>query len=406
MKTSNFHKKNYSNKKKYSSLDKIVYVVVVYCFFYSITSCSDNLKNTETSFLELTGEIQIPIDTRTSGISEFATTYLHKTSSDSIFINQQNYLCYLNRWREIQFYDLKSKNLVHQISFVSDGPNAILGNITSFNIKSLDSIYVSSFPLPFIYRVNLLGEILERIELGSFNKPIEPVSSTSRPVVLYNDHIYTGFYTTLPPTDFHSPLSTEELDGVILNIDLKSKKQELQYYLPTAYTKNNLFSRYYYNPSIGINKFNNQILISFGASDSITVTDFNNFERNYYAGSSLFDEVASLKSKQDAWDHYRLNYMYEGIVYDSYRECYYRFLTLPKKEDELKSGDLKTGRIKDISIIILDNNFQQIGETLIDPSYSNLVYFIDERGLNLYNIKKGLSDEDNLYFGIFNLSSF
>ncbi|TCL13453.1 uncharacterized protein DUF4221 [Roseivirga ehrenbergii] len=375
-----------------------------FCWLLLIVSCADKRSSDLTVHLVLEGEIKIPMDATTSGISEYVTTYNHLKPSDSIFNNNQTYLCYLNRGKEIQFYDLESKEIIHRISFQSAGPNAIIGRITAFNVVSADSIFVSSFPVPFVFRVNLLGEVKEKIMLGPFDKAVEPISNTSKPLLVTNNHIYSSFYTTLPPTDFHSPLSGDELDNVIIDIDLKSKKQKLQYHLPSPYTKNKLLSHYYYNPSIEKGKRSGEILISFGAHDSISVTDFNNFDRNYYAGSSLFDEIPSLE-KQDGWDHYRLNYMYEGIIYDEFRNYYYRFLTLPKKKDELKSEDLKTGNVKDIAIIILNGNFEKIGETIIDPSYSNMTYFINEEGLNLFNIEKGLTDEDNLYFGTFKVSN-
>ena len=110
------------------------------------------------------------------------------------------------------------------------------------------------------------------------------------------------------------------------------------------------------------------------------------------------------RSNESEWDHYRLNYMYEGIIYDQYRNCYYRFVSLPKTKEDLGSGDLKTSRIKDIAVIILDEDFNKIGETIIPQEYSNMIYFVSKGGLNLLNLKKNLADEDNMHFGIFSLT--
>lgn len=376
-------------------------LLIGYALF--LTSCSKSKEIHYAAFLELTDEMHFPLDETTSGISEFVTTYTHNGISDSIFNNEQTYLAYINQPREVQFYDMESKQLVHRINFPSQGPNSI-SIITAVHTQSPDSIFIASFPLPFIFRVNMKGEILERINLGPFNKTVEPISSTSKPIVVTNNHIYTGFYTLLPPTDFHSPLNPQELKEIVLDIDLKSQQQELKLNLPDSYTRDKIFSRYYYNPSLSRGKEKGEILISFGASDSITVTNFKQTNHTSYAGSELFSNINPSSKAEDSWDHYRLNYMYEGIIYDPYRNCYYRFLTLPKKEDDLKSTDMKTGRIKDIAIIILDKDFKKVGETMIDPAYSNMMYFVNEKGLNLFNIKKGLTDEDHMSFGTFELT--
>ena len=385
----------FSSLLRYSTL-----ILLLFLFF----SCSNNrTKEVTTNKAQLTysGDISFPIDSTTSVLSHSGQLYLASETKGNIEAGQR-YFCYLNRGK-IQFYHFEDKRLVHTIRFTYDGENAIASSVEHFNILSLDSIYINTFPQPFVYRVNHLGEVKERFQLGGNQKPTETMVSTSNPIIVEDDNLFLGFYTNLPPQDRLSPLTNQELQGIVLQYNMSSREQSLQYYFPKAYTTSTLWSHYYYIAFIQKGASKHDLLISLGADDSITVTNFIDKEKRYYAGSNLFRKINGIPRKKSQWDHYRLNYMYEGILYDPYRKCYYRFLSLPKTPEQIKSPELKKGRAKDMAIITLDENFNKISETILPPDYSHLIYFISEEGLYIYNIQKVTEDENNISFGLFKL---
>lgn len=103
------------------------------------------------------------------------------------------------------------------------------------------------------------------------------------------------------------------------------------------------------------------------------------------------------------------NPKYGNLYYDKYRNVYYR---IAYPENNISSNEnfiemYAYGR-KTFSIIILDKNFNIIGETLFpDFIYNPAVIFIREDGLYICNshYKNPNFDEDRLEFTKFQLSS-
>lgn len=89
---------------------------------------------------------------------------------------------------------------------------------------------------------------------------------------------------------------------------------------------------------------------------------------------------------------------YGNILYDSYREIYYR-IAYPKTDIDASIRPLELmdyGR-KNFSIIILDKKFNKIGETLFpDYTYNSVQMFIREDGLYIsesHYLNPGFSDD-------------
>lgn len=370
----------------------------------AFSSCTEGGSEKTYNFsLKLSGEYQLPIDSLTSVIT--TSTEIFIPSKTSEFLDSGVvYLCLENRGR-LQFYDLNKKELKHTLSFKYQGPNSISSSMRSFDIINQDSILISTFPAPFIYLVNINGSVLSRFQINNVPKAIEASTTSANPMVLIDNSLFLGFLSNVPPNDHHSPLEPDEIEGIVLEKSLIDSSQQLRYYFTEPYQGEKLYSMYYYMSYINYDATRDNILISLGADDSITVTDFKTNLRRFYAGSDLFnlDEVKGLSKKDKDWDHYRLNFMYEGIIYDKYKECYYRFISHPKSEEQITSSEIKEGRVKEYSVIVLNNQFEKIAESVIPADYCDMSYFITDRGLFLYSISMAAADEDNIYFGVFSL---
>lgn len=101
---------------------------------------------------------------------------------------------------------------------------------------------------------------------------------------------------------------------------------------------------------------------------------------------------------------------YGRIVYDKYRNVYYRFAYPPCTIDDY-SGDyldlLRSGR-KNFSVMILDNQLNPVGETVFPAyTYNPNLFFILEDGvyISLNHIKNPGYSDDTLRFQRLELKS-
>ena len=101
---------------------------------------------------------------------------------------------------------------------------------------------------------------------------------------------------------------------------------------------------------------------------------------------------------------------YGDIIYDEYRQLYYR-IAYPK--ESLKKGEslldmTQSGRTR-FSIIIMDKNLKVIGETMFpENSYRSNLYYVDKDGLYISSnhYKNPHYKEDSLSFDRFIVSDY
>ncbi len=133
----------------------------------------------------------------------------------------------------------------------------------------------------------------------------------------------------------------------------------------------------------------NGILYSFPISHSIYVYDVKMKKMKKYDGGSSFVEKIPSYSSEKKFNsiesgNYRKYFFgqpsYYKVLYDPHRSLYYRLVGLPSEKFDI--NDMKTYR-KKLSVIILDKNFQFLGETLLDEQYNPRSAFVNEKGLHI-----------------------
>ena len=99
---------------------------------------------------------------------------------------------------------------------------------------------------------------------------------------------------------------------------------------------------------------------------------------------------------------------YGDLIYDPYRKVYYRF-AYPKVSLDRNTnwwGKAVYGR-KKFSVMVLDEDFHVVGETLFPEGiYNSFVFFVNEDGLYIsrdYKIGTAEQSEDYLTFELFQL---
>ncbi|MEX0883474.1 MAG: DUF4221 family protein, partial [Cyclobacteriaceae bacterium] len=157
------------------------------------------------------------------------------------------------------------------------------------------------------------------------------------------------------------------------------------------------------------NETSNEIIISYPASHHLIKYDLNNENTEETFGASNFSKsILPMDGKFlnlssiEKWTYFIQSDSYGPILWDPYRKLYYRiFLKGISNADNLTGkGDL----YKNMSIIILSENFSYLGETELPGSiYESNTFFVTKEGLAAFNYNAYKEDENFLSFDIFEL---
>jgi len=159
------------------------------------------------------------------------------------------------------------------------------------------------------------------------------------------------------------------------------------------------------------NEKDNRLVCSFMKYDSIMVTDDLQHVKWYNAKSkylkSMKPNVNNHTNDVNALIRYKESSKYGHIMYDKYRDVYYRFAEMPCElaKDETPY-DNQAPKAREFSVIILNDKFEIIGETKFPGSkYFYKMSFVGKDGLYISenNLANPEFDEDKLVFSCFNL---
>jgi hypothetical protein len=328
------------------------------------------------------------------------------------------YYTFFNEYnKSIYFYDYSTGVFRYKIGLETEGANGVYPYRSGYYIAAPDSIYFYSLKTHFVYLLNKKGEKLHTFDYrGSYinelkdldldalkNKIIPPTIrvTTEQPVYNIGEKIYLcgDVRENLGRTDSINNL-------IITSIDTKNNKTEYNVGYPASYRDGNWGDNFYKQVFWGYDDAKKVFLISFPNDHYIYScrTDFKDF-RKIYAGSMYAGDIKSLGypsaiplSDNIVNTHYFEQYYYRAIIYDKYRNVYYRIVEHPWKN--YNSNMNIRDWLKPLSIIILDSDFNVVGEKILDMEYhlSYYNYFITEEGLFL---NKKNDDEDKLTYSLF-----
>ncbi len=308
----------------------------------------------------------------------------------------------------IYFYDYTSGKFARKIHYEKEGPNAILG-AAGYYIKNMDSIYIYNRPLVEVVLTDCNGRVKLRIPLKS-NESDWVLSypqyafSTVCPVFEMDKHlILTGL----------SPFSIKEssIDNFLFTACIKLDNNQIKYYhsYPSnIYGKNAnwedpLFMQVY--PTVSPT---GNIIHSFTASHDIYISKWNsNVSQPLYGGSNLartihsidWDYLLQRTPRELIYTHYLQQDLYGAILYDPWRKVYYRFM-----QQGIRGATTRNQLTeKPLIIILMDEQFGYLGETLIGTSkeWNWTNSFVTEEGLNIEYVDSNDIEETYLNFKIF-----
>lgn len=336
----------------------------------AFASCSSKKERsiqpieTDSVALVKTKEKIFEIDSTTSYQTLFMDIFHDKATN-------KQYLLYENRIKStIQFYDYDKGTLAREITLKSEGPDGV-GKIRGFYAKSLDSIYVMSSKFYQFVFINGAGNVLNRYRLINKSTAVRDWSmpsiyTSTRPAVLKNIFYFVAYPESKPYF----------LKQMVLSLDLIDSTTQLHYSYPELYRNGEYWDGFFSHITQTMSH-RNSIIYSFGADPYLYETDHAGMDEKHFAGSKYFEETESwdknISDGSEEGDVAR-NY-YRNILYDPYRGVYYRTtgLKLPPLNVNNETNTLWN---KPISIIILDQSFKKIGETLLEPNLYDCRNFV------------------------------
>lgn len=241
----------------------------------------------------------------------------------------------------------------------------------------------------------------------------EPVCQFSSSSILYHPIVQVGTYFYLKQGNMKYAPNGDDWSKVPLNAKV--------------YTLNRLISfsslkhpRFWEKSSPIMNSINveasyeydgRNFIYAFCKLDSIIVTKDHITSQKYEVKSKyLTNAKCILENESDIMGIERAackQSTYWHFVYDKYRDVYYRFAFLPcELEPNDNPMDVKLHR-QQFSVIILNNKFEVIGETLFPKDkYSPKMFFVGKKGLYISesNPKNSAFDENKLVFSCFTLA--
>lgn len=360
-------------------------------------SCNSDIQKFDNKVLLKQGEnIHFSLDSLTG---YFQHSLIYEQS------HNEDYFYMLNHNENIIYkYNYDTRKLENKMIFDYTGPKGVK-SIVSFNIINEDSIILINGQREIII-TDTSGTIKYKkstLILGGSNEALIPDiigTSATLPAIYHNSKLYvTG--VLIGSVNIHP----------IIEINPQKDTRRLLYHYPynKRYRKPENFKilmpGYFIYSTYNLDK--NIFIYSFPGSDSLHVTNHEDIDTSYFAASTNVRNIdISLENKRAMNDVYEIatRNMYHSVFYDRFNKVYYRIVKLAIDEESAATMSVKELNMKKLSIMIFDENFKMIGETLIDSrDFSPSIAFVSKDGLCLANTKECLENEDELIFTCFKL---
>lgn len=375
-----------------------------------LLSCSSSKKNNAsqytTSLIELK-KITLPIDEN--------TYYLSK----SIFQFEENdkeYLFFGNfekRQHEILIYDTESQNLHKRIPLDKEGPNGVPSIWGCIPFYDSNTFLVSQHNIARTTIIDGEGNVIRKYNI----KQAQDGNG------LWADSRYGVSF-------FHTPSFTKDSIVYFSNgIFKKNMNREIWKTIPMFHSLNLKNGQIQTLPINYPDIFNDDVVIPAGGGFEFTY-DYNYKQNKLVCSLTGYDSIMVTDDlKQVHWHNGKSRYLksirprvyeadgfdwlreskegvkYHNIMYDKYRDVYYRIAEFPY-EFKPNESIFETPKGREFSIIIFDKNLNIIGETKFPGNkYLYKMSFVGRDGLYISENNEANPDfdEDKLVFACFKL---
>lgn len=321
---------------------------------------------------------------------------------------EKEYLVFPNRGRELLFYDMNSQEVLKKVTFDKEGENGI-DYVGTFGIIDFNNIYIAHTSEAIIYVTDTTARVHSKInyekteDSKTYMMPTYAYTKVHSPICFFGDSIYIS---QEPNGSLGEDFVNESPVGVMIDrVTGKITETPLKYTLAIDNTKNYPYATG--GDAVSTCYDGESFIYSDEIKDSIYTLSLDFKELKKYSAKSRYIKKTKVEVLPEATIDYRLKRkcelpVYGNLIYDKYRNVYYRF-AFPKQDLDGERDFMEIyqeGR-KQFSIIILDKDFNILGETLFpEYTYNSYIYIIREDGLYLNNnhSKRPDFDENILRF--------
>ncbi len=337
-------------------------------------SCSNN-NNIELSYV-YTQDTLISMDTVVSGRLEL---YSIKQIDDKILILMKKELSPILL---LYNYDYDSLHFINSFSLCEDyEKRTIYGKITSFDIISEDKVLLNQQKR--ISVINLKEQKIDFTFLHSQNDTDVFLRDVSQPILWnpYNNSIlsYMIRYNDINKRKYEADTEFSA------EIDVKTGKLRilpLKYH--DAYKTSLRFASFSYPYIISSKEY---YVGAFGITpDLVVLNKYTNEIKKIKIKHLNMQNVESfdttkIKEKDYYDNHSDESINYFQIVYDPFRDLYYRFYMLPLSKERNEDGLLKTYNDKITCISVISNDFKIIGDVILSKDIFFKGWYSTSKGL-------------------------
>ena len=349
-------------------------------------------KGTDEYTMELAEDKMLLLDSMTAQTVNYMQ--LIGDTALAIFNSSMNDIC---------LFDWATGKERYKISLHKEGPNAVKG-IRGFYYQSKDSIWLYNEWEKDLYLVDADGNLKEKKRLRNLLYPVAKVSYSVSPYPQTNVPIgKVGDKLILQ--GMNDVISAGVLPAATILYDWSADKLDIKNPYPSVYANkdkiNDEWNTFAYRQIPYTLNGKKEIVSGFPASDSLVVYNVNTDSyASFFAGYSEETDIKPYASTSRTATHrnYLEQYQYTSILYDTYRNLYYRLVVLPKTDYDL--NDTATQQ-KDLAVIILDKDFKKVGEYRLEHDrymYVNSFVVSDGLCINVFS-----EDDDYLKFKVLNV---
>lgn len=388
-------------------------ISLIFLLLLFMVSCGNKQSETFDDQVSLVGSdvLSFPLD---------ETTYYESKAIFQFENEGREYLFFQNERKKgkprILIFDIEKGNVSKTVPLYEEGPNgipAILGGWT----ENMNYFFITTDSY-FCCIVDDKGNIIQKIKIWDWDEKDARTFFTEyctsaftsyycSPAILRDSLLYFNQYFVGYPHKLEDWKNVSMFVYSNLNTG-KMSKTELTY--PSIFSENEIMRNKSYDPEFGYAYTGKDVVVSLRQYDSILVSSDFKHARAYNAKSRYFPSIRPTlyNAYKDLLVWVQEEYLkprYLHLLYDKYREVFYRFALMPY---QFPKGKLSTGDPsgQEFSIVILNKNYEIIGETRFPGNTFNYrMYFIGKKGLylSLNNLENPNFDEDKLQFQCFTL---
>jgi hypothetical protein len=333
----------------------------------------------------------VPLDTPKFELDSLTSPVVY--SMQEYVEGDKRYLAYLNEETgTIYLNDFQTKRIVKRIEIHTDHKERLKKAFQGMLYHNKDSIFLFSYR-PKVTLINDRGEVLKIFSIPKERSEANKLFyrgfyvSTSVPAYLYKTKLVINSVVV-------GDLKSNEKRNVQIILDLKTGEDTIgKVAFPPSYQGKNYGGLHYDIYYVSYNPKRNYSIYSFPANKNVLINNLltgrtvsKPAESQFIYGFLTFqkDDYKEAVS-EPVGEYYMTTPTYGSVLYDKYKNVYYRFALLPVQQRNV-NYEQKNPPTKTISIAVFDDSFHYLGERQLDKNkYWSSNAFISKEGVNIQN---------------------